>query len=625
MPARLYAIGCTVNIPSMVTLFGDGIPAWNLADRVTGIPTLTWIGSANGTVVSIAATEGALNDVVHSANVNNFAVQCNSIAGIAFYWGSVWNSEANVYAEECVIAAFQTRVIPRLRDHTDVRGDIILNLVGRQILSTNGPILDIGGNGTSLAFGGDTALCIFTLDFVIGPTNGIQVGCSDHNVFLQVATAPIGATDGPCMWFKASNSSVDVARFNRVVSLACGQHRYVYFEGTENGLSFPSANNQIAFSQMFIVPVTGTGATYLWCNDAGICSSQGNTNLALGDSFGITRDALLELWSLSPKPSLFLSSGASNQAVWTNGDFTRQWQQNINNAAGNPGDMRLGSPTNSSASLYITNPLSNTIPHVVASLSCQEKCKGDATTESTRICSASSNNLKLANCIDDEWSIAVLADGSLRIINTNGSNTAASMNGLFSFSNLLAALNSLQVTGYVRSSTYISAGSLSPPTNTNAGDISGTRLFDSNNRAITTLIAGAGILISGTAPTLTVTNTAAAATNPGTLSGSSYNTAACTGGATAPSTTITASAGPMYSVTVTMGDGVCTTGTIQTFSVSTGCTTTVMCTVTPSGNGGVTSFTTYVVGQTTTTFNLRTETAFLANAVLTWTLSCGCY
>lgn len=443
IPPRCYAIGSTINMLSKVTLFGDGIPGWELADRVTGFPTLSWIGAANGTVVSLSPDPGNMSEVLISSNVRGFAVQCNKLAGVGFDWSSVWNSIADVYAEECNIAAFRTGVTSPLRAHTDVRF-VQFTLTARQVNATSGPVLDIGGDASALAFPGDTALCTFVLDFVIGPTNGIAVGSSDHNVFINVATAPIGATPGYCMHFKASNVSGNVARKNIVLSLACGNARQIYFEGTENGLTFPSFDNQVWYSQVFIVPLIGTNTTYKFCDDTGTCGPEGVYNMALGDTFGVAREARDYMETLSSKPAIVITSGASQQVIYANSDFSKLWHQNLDNSNGN---MRLGSDTNSSSNLYITNPVSSRVPTVIAPAACQDKCIADATSESLRLCSAASDNIRLANCIGDEWLIGVLADGSLRFVHSNGTNTTAVAAGLFRFTNAITALNGITITG----------------------------------------------------------------------------------------------------------------------------------------------------------------------------------
>ncbi len=450
-----YAVASTISVPSRVTLEGTGIPAWDLADRVTGFPVLSWTGAANGTVVSLAATTGALNDVLSSANVIGFSVQCNSVAGVGFDWISVWDSEAHVYAEECVIAAFRTGSASQLRSHTDTR-NVDFVLVGRQTSASNGPVLDIGGNATALASAGDTSFCYFTLDFLIGYANGIMVGASDHNVFLHVATAPADSTLGHCMQFKAANLSGNCARKNLVLALNCGNHHDLYFEGTENGLTVPSTKNQVLYSQLFNTLVAGTGATYTWCDDGGNCGPGGAWDSVVAASYGVAAAARAQLAMLSQQPSLFIAGGSSGQLVLSNNDFTRNWTETIDNSADNAGDLQIAA-ANTSARYYLQNPQTNTIPHVIASRNCQAKCVADASTESLRVCSGASDNVELANCVGDEWTIAVKADGSLFISHTNGSNSTATVSGHWSFSSSVTANGATVLTSVAGTANQVSS------------------------------------------------------------------------------------------------------------------------------------------------------------------------
>lgn len=475
LPPLCFAVANTIFVPSGVTLYGNGVPNWNLANRVTGFSTLSWTGATNATAVWVGpATTGPSVQLGSSANLDGISVQCNGVAGIGVLWTSVWQSDANVYAEECNINLFKTAVASQLQSHTDVCRNYF-TLSGRQgqTLATRGPALYLTGNSSASAFGGDTCLTVFDLDFLGNNNSYILVANSDHNLFQQVAYT--GGLGGPCMWFAAGNATGpnSAARKNLVISLACGANHYVYFEGTENGSGTPSTGTVILYSQMFITPTFGTGAdANFWCNDGGICNGNAFSNAVFGDNFGIARNALAYALTLTTEPAVYIASGASAHVVLATAESTplHTWALNINGGSTN-GDARLYSQTDSAAMLAISNPVSEISGSFVSPLSCTAACNANKGPHSFGVCGSGSAEFFMMDCATNaSWAMDVIPGtaGSLRIIHLSGTNATVTTDGNWHMLQRLYADAGLTVTGGLSADTC-SCASSTPITEKNAG------------------------------------------------------------------------------------------------------------------------------------------------------------
>lgn len=258
-PGRIYAIGSTIVInTSRIVLtsktYGDGS---HTSGTQFGGACLKWIGSAGGTMMQIAAIEGAANQDLHGNGVQGITFNGNNSAAIGL---QLFSGDFGFYTglkfTECTGAGLDLIPAQTLGDAVSVRQNIFQGIRFRTVSST-GVGVRVRGNGVNSNTSFNT---FYNVAGTYKNGTGIELGDSDNNTFYE--TFLFRSSGGTGVGVDFTGDAHDVARGNTFFHLSPG-HGGVTFRGTEL-LSQATHDNNIFFydkGNSSPDPVLGTGVS----------------------------------------------------------------------------------------------------------------------------------------------------------------------------------------------------------------------------------------------------------------------------------------------------------------------------------------------------------------------------
>lgn len=235
---RQYA--CSAALPlvnvSGVKLYGSG-PSSNHDSGAINCSRIKRIGSAGGTLLTVAPTSGASNQRLDGIVIDGISFDGGGLGAKGLLVKSLRRSYFNVYAEEFTTSNIELDVVSSLVDAKDLQGNIFN--IGARDLSAGGACLRLLGIATA-----NVSLNWFPLlDVVHNNATAIVSQNPDNNIYgmVRIFRQPAGAATVSWEWQGGASDGLQT-RDERILQLTTTVAAIAKGTGT---YTFPAANIQI--------------------------------------------------------------------------------------------------------------------------------------------------------------------------------------------------------------------------------------------------------------------------------------------------------------------------------------------------------------------------------------------